>query len=109
MRYQTPLGPGSTRRLDECIDVLRRLSLARSPEVRRLSFRLVLGSQLLLGRSQGFPLTMLANTSSDFDLTIRQQPDRARVAGGKEKERKPIDPPPIVQLRVREEGSYLAQ
>ncbi|KAJ5655953.1 Velvet factor [Penicillium longicatenatum] len=47
--------------------------------------------------------------SSDFDLTIRQQPDRARVAGGKEKERKPIDPPPIVQLRVREEGSYLAQ
>ncbi|KAJ6155156.1 hypothetical protein N7470_005722 [Penicillium chermesinum] len=46
--------------------------------------------------------------SSDFDLTIRQQPDRARVAGGKEKERKPIDPPPIVQLRVREEGTYLA-
>lgn len=56
-----------------------------------------------------FPLTMLTNNSSDFDLTIRQQPDRARVAGGKEKERKPIDPPPIVQLRVREEGSYLAQ
>ncbi|KAJ5637719.1 Velvet factor [Penicillium lividum] len=52
---------------------------------------------------------MLSNSSSDFDLTIRQQPDRARVAGGKEKERKPIDPPPIVQLRVREEGSYLAQ
>ncbi|KAJ5297474.1 hypothetical protein PENANT_c005G02727 [Penicillium antarcticum] len=47
--------------------------------------------------------------SSDFDLTIRQQPNRARVAGGKEKERKPIDPPPIVQLRVREEGTYLAQ
>ncbi|KAJ5815540.1 Velvet factor [Penicillium riverlandense] len=47
--------------------------------------------------------------SSDFELTIRQQPDRARVAGGKEKERKPIDPPPIVQLRVREEGTYLAQ
>ncbi|KAJ5101668.1 Velvet factor [Penicillium alfredii] len=52
---------------------------------------------------------MLNNTSSDFDLTIRQQPRQARVAGGKEKERKPIDPPPIVQLRVREEGSYLAQ
>ncbi|KAJ5751102.1 Velvet factor, partial [Penicillium manginii] len=75
-------------------------------------------------------LTMLSN-DSDFDLTIRQQPDRARVAGGKEKgachgqttrdssstsvltgrstERKPIDPPPIVQLRVRPEDSYLAQ
>ena len=24
-------------------------------------------------------------------------------------ERKPIDPPPVVQLRVREEGTYLAQ
>ncbi|GIJ81968.1 hypothetical protein Asppvi_000471 [Aspergillus pseudoviridinutans] len=52
---------------------------------------------------------MLSNTSSDFELIIRQQPNRARVAGGKEKERKPVDPPPIVQLRVREEGSYLAQ
>lgn len=52
---------------------------------------------------------MLTTPSSDFDLDIRQQPDRARVAGGKEKERKPIDPPPIVQLRVREEGTYLAQ
>ncbi|KAM0122908.1 hypothetical protein ACP6JC_000316 [Aspergillus fumigatus] len=51
---------------------------------------------------------MLSNTSSDFELIIRQQPNRARVAGGKEKERKPVDPPPIVQLRVREEGSYLA-
>lgn len=32
-------------------------------------------------------LAMLNNSgaSSDFDLTIRQQPDRARVAGGKEK------------------------
>ena len=49
------------------------------------------------------------NISSDFDLTIRQQPDRARVAGGKEKERKPVDPPPIVQLRVRDQSSYLAQ
>jgi hypothetical protein len=28
---------------------------------------------------------MLNNTSSDFDLIIRQQPNRARVAGGKEK------------------------
>ncbi|KAE8155436.1 velvet factor-domain-containing protein [Aspergillus caelatus] len=47
--------------------------------------------------------------SSDFELIIRQQPTRARVAGGKEKERKPVDPPPIVQIRVREEGTYLAQ
>lgn len=28
---------------------------------------------------------MLSHDSSDFELTIRQQPDRARVAGGKEK------------------------
>ncbi|KAL1965045.1 hypothetical protein VTN77DRAFT_6105 [Rasamsonia byssochlamydoides] len=47
--------------------------------------------------------------SSDFELIIRQQPERARVAGGKEKERKPVDPPPIIQLKVREENTYLAQ
>ncbi|KAL4919997.1 velvet factor-domain-containing protein [Aspergillus aurantiobrunneus] len=47
--------------------------------------------------------------SDDFDLIVRQHPSRARVAGGKEKERKPVDPPPIVQIRVREEGTYLAQ
>nr|ARB51352.1 VosA-alpha transcript variant 1 [Aspergillus terreus] len=46
--------------------------------------------------------------SSEFDLIIRQQPTRARVAGGKEKERKPVDPPPIVQIRVKEDGTYLA-
>lgn len=28
---------------------------------------------------------MLSHDSSDFELIIRQQPDRARVAGGKEK------------------------
>ncbi|KAH8697632.1 velvet factor-domain-containing protein [Talaromyces proteolyticus] len=54
-------------------------------------------------------LTMLSNTSSDFELIVRQQPERARVAGGKEKERKPVDPPPVIQLKVREENTYLAQ
>jgi hypothetical protein len=73
---------------------------------------------------------MLSNASSDFELIVRQQPERARVAGGKEKgtcnslilvglardakdhrrvERKPVDPPPVVQLKVREENTYLAQ
>ncbi|RWQ93398.1 velvet factor-domain-containing protein [Paecilomyces variotii] len=60
---------------------------------------------------------MLSTNSADFELTIRQQPERARVAGGKEKgqagltswtERKPVDPPPIVQLRVRDDSGYLA-
>jgi hypothetical protein len=37
-----------------------------------------------------------------FDLIVRQQPKYARVAIGKEKgtDRKPIDPPPIVQLKL---------
>lgn len=47
--------------------------------------------------------------SSDFELIVRQQPERARVAGGKEKERKPVDPPPVIQLKVSQEGTYLAQ
>ncbi|KAL2020409.1 hypothetical protein VTK56DRAFT_8452 [Thermocarpiscus australiensis] len=36
----------------------------------------------------------------DFELAVRQQPKYACVAIGKGKERKPIDPPPIVQLIV---------
>ncbi|KAL1839455.1 hypothetical protein VTJ49DRAFT_1493 [Mycothermus thermophilus] len=36
----------------------------------------------------------------DFELAVRQQPKYACVAIGKGKERKPIDPPPIVQLVV---------
>ncbi|OGM50815.1 hypothetical protein ABOM_000809 [Aspergillus bombycis] len=46
---------------------------------------------------------------SEFELVIRQQPTQARMAGGRERERRPVDPPPVVQLRVKEEGSYLAQ
>lgn len=33
----------------------------------------------------GLPLTMLNINSGDYDLTVRQNPERARVAGGKEK------------------------
>ncbi|CAK7216714.1 hypothetical protein SEUCBS140593_002964 [Sporothrix eucalyptigena] len=37
----------------------------------------------------------------DYMLEIRQQPQHARVALGKDKaDRKPIDPPPILQLKV---------
>ncbi|KAL1868818.1 hypothetical protein Plec18167_008123 [Paecilomyces lecythidis] len=52
---------------------------------------------------------MLGSHRTDFELTIRQQPDRARMTGNKEKERKPIDPPPIVQLKIRQGNYYLAQ
>ncbi|KAG8630744.1 hypothetical protein KVT40_002363 [Elsinoe batatas] len=41
--------------------------------------------------------------SEDYDLKIRQQPRVALLAqDGKEKSRKPIDPPPIVEVNVRE-------
>ena len=39
-------------------------------------------------------------TLSDYKLEIRQHPVVARTAIGKEKDRKPVDPPPIIQLRV---------
>ncbi|RPA79223.1 hypothetical protein BJ508DRAFT_142889 [Ascobolus immersus RN42] len=42
--------------------------------------------------------------SQDYDLIIRQGPERARVAGVKEKDRKPVDPPPIIQLRIRDDS-----
>ncbi|TAQ88027.1 hypothetical protein B7494_g3649 [Chlorociboria aeruginascens] len=38
---------------------------------------------------------------NDYVLNIIQQPQVARVAVGKEKDRKPIDPPPIAQLIIR--------
>ncbi|KAF9425021.1 hypothetical protein BGZ94_007923 [Podila epigama] len=40
-----------------------------------------------------------ASTSSKYILTIRQQPQRAKVCG-KERDRRPIDPPPIVQIKL---------
>ncbi|KAF9635416.1 Velvet factor [Lasiodiplodia theobromae] len=40
--------------------------------------------------------------SADVELVIRQQPKEALVTvDGKEKARKPVDPPPIIQLRVK--------
>ncbi|KAL8827907.1 MAG: hypothetical protein Q9170_006827 [Blastenia crenularia] len=37
-----------------------------------------------------------------YTLTVRQGPEQAKVASSKEKERKPVDPPPIVQLNIRD-------
>ncbi|GAA5986213.1 hypothetical protein JCM11641_002891 [Rhodosporidiobolus odoratus] len=39
---------------------------------------------------------------SDYYLDVRQQPRQARMAGSGEKaDRRPIDPPPIIRLRIR--------
>lgn len=38
--------------------------------------------------------------SSPYRLTVKQQPERAKAANAKDKDRKPIDPPPILQLDV---------
>ncbi|CAJ0760262.1 260_t:CDS:2 [Entrophospora sp. SA101] len=41
--------------------------------------------------------------SSHFRLIIRQQPKQARLCNSKERgNRRPIDPPPIIQLKVDE-------
>ncbi|MCJ1312200.1 hypothetical protein MMC25_005874 [Agyrium rufum] len=40
--------------------------------------------------------------SSAYNLTVRQAPERAKVATGKEKDRKPVDPPPIIQLHIND-------
>ncbi|KAG0633932.1 velvet factor-domain-containing protein, partial [Tuber brumale] len=42
--------------------------------------------------------------SEDYELHIRQGPERARIAGVKEKDRKPVDPPPIIQLKIRDDS-----
>lgn len=38
--------------------------------------------------------------SSPYRLTVKQQPERAKAANAKDKDRKPVDPPPILQLDV---------
>ncbi|KFY88503.1 hypothetical protein V500_06309 [Pseudogymnoascus sp. VKM F-4518 (FW-2643)] len=44
----------------------------------------------------------MGNSSADHELIVRQKPLHAKVFIGKEKDRKPIDPPPIVQLKISE-------
>lgn len=71
-------------------------------------------------------MLMGGDSSEDYELLIRQGPERARVAGIKEKgmemavplrfihpsprlaetaglDRKPVDPPPIIQLKIRDD------
>ncbi|KAF9199521.1 hypothetical protein BGZ49_010337 [Haplosporangium sp. Z 27] len=46
-----------------------------------------------------------ASTASKYILSIRQQPARAKVCGAKERDRRPIDPPPIVQIKLADPSS----
>lgn len=39
-----------------------------------------------------------------YELVVCQQPLHARMCGFGEKDRRPIDPPPIVQLIVKQQG-----
>ncbi|KAF9344977.1 hypothetical protein BGX26_003681 [Mortierella sp. AD094] len=45
------------------------------------------------------------STASKYVLSIRQQPVRAKVCGAKERDRRPIDPPPIVQIKLADPSS----
>ncbi|KAF9376100.1 hypothetical protein CPC16_000366, partial [Podila verticillata] len=42
---------------------------------------------------------------SKYVLSIRQQPEKAKVCGVKERDRRPIDPPPIVQIKLADASS----
>ncbi|ESZ99361.1 hypothetical protein SBOR_0231 [Sclerotinia borealis F-4128] len=46
------------------------------------------------------PITDVSYLSQDCKLVIRQQPRYARVNMGKEKDRRAVDPPPVVQLII---------
>jgi Velvet factor len=44
-------------------------------------------------------------SSDDVELTIRQQPIEGLIAlDGKEKLRKPIDPPPFIEMKVKQDA-----
>ncbi|CAI2167200.1 18031_t:CDS:2, partial [Funneliformis geosporum] len=38
--------------------------------------------------------------SDQYQLVIRQQPKQARLCSSKERDRRPLDPPPIIQLKI---------
>ena len=47
------------------------------------------------------PLPSYLPASREYELTVRQEPKQARMCGvGGKADRRPIDPPPIIQLRV---------
>ncbi|KAF9310474.1 hypothetical protein BG003_008522 [Podila horticola] len=46
-----------------------------------------------------------ASSPSKYVLSIRQQPEKAKVCGVKERDRRPIDPPPIVQIKLADSSS----
>ncbi|KAL0564460.1 velum formation-related protein, partial [Marasmius crinis-equi] len=49
----------------------------------------------------GPPYPIPSYTHRQYELTVRQEPKQARMCGvGGKADRRPIDPPPIVQLRV---------
>ncbi|KAF9433189.1 hypothetical protein BGZ76_009768 [Entomortierella beljakovae] len=49
-------------------------------------------------------ITKLAS-SSKYLLVIRQQPRQAKVCGSKDRDRRPIDPPPIIQIKLSDPTS----
>lgn len=60
-------------------------------------------SQNLLPQVSHLPQPAIQSSwdhSSPYRLTMKQQPERAKAANAKDKDRKPIDPPPILQLDV---------
>ncbi|KAF9969535.1 hypothetical protein BGZ73_008094 [Actinomortierella ambigua] len=44
--------------------------------------------------------TQATAAKSKYVLNIRQQPIKAKVCGQKERDRRPVDPPPIVQIKL---------
>lgn len=46
------------------------------------------------------PMSSSWDHSSPYRLTMKQQPERAKAANAKDKDRKPVDPPPVLQLDV---------
>ncbi|KAF9304216.1 hypothetical protein BGZ74_002107 [Mortierella antarctica] len=48
---------------------------------------------------------MCMYSRSKYVLSIRQQPEKAKVCGIKERDRRPIDPPPIVQIKLADASS----
>lgn len=72
----------------------------QDPKPRNPSYRMPHGFDKLLHHSPEpeTPPTRRPSTQSRYHLHVRQQPIAARACGAGDRDRRPVDPPPIVQI-----------
>ncbi|KAK0722514.1 velvet factor-domain-containing protein, partial [Lasiosphaeria miniovina] len=98
-----PLGPTNrSAQLPPPPSPPRTSSASPRQETKSMSISNLLSSDSGNGSGQQIPLAA-DSTASEYRISVRQQPYAARSCGFGERDRRVIDPPPIVQLTIHDE------